>query len=488
LRFGLSGQGDRDTIGKWARDHTATRRSIPFMVPFTVTDILRGMLHWLILAIMCGVLACWVWVIHTWLSRRTLWPETPLVERRPAPWGFWTILLVLATYAFVSHHALKRYALATRGKAAIVRAEAPARIEKGAEEPGPNARHDEAESLPYGLSLTELMFVQAAINSLLIVVVPVMVRWTSGARPRDFGLSLRDGKWQAAIGAVAVLFLMPIVYAVQLVCVKYLDTPDPQQHRHPVERMIRENFSPGVAYLAFLSAVILAPLIEELLFRGIIQSWLVKVFDQLARRSRRSLVFRHPVHSMADPERPSGPGTGSDLADPYLVRSSSDEGREIVYPAEADDERPMIAELEIASERHWGSLEDIPDPEKWRRPAAGGSKSPYRPLSLAGTGAAIALTSLIFAALHAPQWPAPIPLFLLSLGLGVVYQRTGGLIAPICMHAIFNAFSTLTLFAVALEPPKTKPPAQPVLERPAPMERGGVEVPDVGLKPRHDKT
>ena len=59
---------------------------------------------------------------------------------------------------------------------------------------------------------------------------------------------------------------------------------------------------------------------------------------------------------------------------------------------------------------------------------------PYRPRSPFWTGVAIVLTSLIFAALHAAQWPAPIPLFLLAVGLGVVYQRTGSLLAPIC-HA-----------------------------------------------------
>ena len=60
---------------------------------------------------------------------------------------------------------------------------------------------------------------------------------------------------------------------------------------------------------------------------------------------------------------------------------------------------------------------------------------------------------MVFAALHAPQWPAPIPLFVLALGLGIVYERTGSLLAPICMHAVFNGFSTLMLFHVALQGP-----------------------------------
>ena len=40
------------------------------------------------------------------------------------------------------------------------------------------------------------------------------------------------------------------------------------------------------------------------------------------------------------------------------------------------------------------------------------------------------VVSLLFAGLHADQWPAPVPLFLLSLVLGWLYLRTGGLAAP----------------------------------------------------------
>src|SRR5262249_2633650 len=92
--------------------------------------------------------------------------------------------------------------------------------------------------------------------------------------------------------------------------------------------------------------------------------------------------------------------------------------------------------------------------------------SPYAPpskpihrISLAsrtGTGTSglggIAVTSAIFAAMHGPQWPAPIALFVLSFVIGYVYQRTGSLIAAICMHATFNGFSTLLLLGFLLVP------------------------------------
>ena len=44
--------------------------------------------------------------------------------------------------------------------------------------------------------------------------------------------------------------------------------------------MLFKEFSLGVAGLAILSAVIVAPIFEELLFRGILQSWLVRLFGR----------------------------------------------------------------------------------------------------------------------------------------------------------------------------------------------------------------
>lgn len=56
-----------------------------------------------------------------------------------------------------------------------------------------------------------------------------------------------------------------------------------------------------------------------------------------------------------------------------------------------------------------------------------------------------AAVSLLFAALHAAQWPAPIPLFVLSLAFGEVYRRSGSLVAPITMHVCFNAVTAAAL-------------------------------------------
>ena len=57
------------------------------------------------------------------------------------------------------------------------------------------------------------------------------------------------------------------------------------------------------------------------------------------------------------------------------------------------------------------------------------------------------VTSVLFAVVH-PMWTAPV-IFLLSLCLGYVYERTGNLWATIVIHAMFNTASTLLFLAGA---------------------------------------
>ena len=68
--------------------------------------------------------------------------------------------------------------------------------------------------------------------------------------------------------------MTPAVLAIQSLAVRIWPP-----RKHPVEDMILEEFTPGVAVLAILSTMILAPMIEELLFRGIVQRWLTRLFS-----------------------------------------------------------------------------------------------------------------------------------------------------------------------------------------------------------------
>ena len=63
-----------------------------------------------------------------------------------------------------------------------------------------------------------------------------------------------------------------------------------------------------------------------------------------------------------------------------------------------------------------------------------------------GLWRALVLVSAVFALSH---WHGPsfLPLFVFALGLGLAYELTGSLVAPITMHALFNATMILHLFS-----------------------------------------
>ncbi len=60
-----------------------------------------------------------------------------------------------------------------------------------------------------------------------------------------------------------------------------------------------------------------------------------------------------------------------------------------------------------------------------------------------GRWMSIIITSAVFVAMHwgVTRWHALPALFVLSLGFGWVYERTGRLAAPIAMHVLFNGFN-----------------------------------------------
>lgn len=59
----------------------------------------------------------------------------------------------------------------------------------------------------------------------------------------------------------------------------------------------------------------------------------------------------------------------------------------------------------------------------------------------------ILISSFIFAMMHFPgQGAAPIPIFVLSVGLGYLYRQTGSLTPPIIVHVILNSITLIDAF------------------------------------------
>lgn len=254
------------------------------------------------------------------------------------------------------------------------------------------------------LSVLEQMTVAALWSCLVLVMVPVVLGLTSRASLLDLGLDRRGFVRQTVFGVLAFLLVALPIYLINYLSVSTMGllTRKWQPNKHPVEKMVRENFSGDVAYLAFLSAVILAPAAEELIFRAVVQSWLFKAV--------RGLFTQPP-----DPNKPERPPEATEIE--------------------------LFSELDSCSSPHIGETAPI---ASFAMPAGCGNE-PDRNDRRAGW-IAIVFTSLLFALAHWEQWPAPVAIFFLSLSLGFVFQRTGSLWSSFIVHSLFNGLSTAVLF------------------------------------------
>jgi membrane protease YdiL (CAAX protease family) len=64
-----------------------------------------------------------------------------------------------------------------------------------------------------------------------------------------------------------------------------------------------------------------------------------------------------------------------------------------------------------------------------------------------GAPRALMMVSGAFALIHL-HGPSIAPLFVLAVGLGLAYELTGTLVAPMVMHALFNATNVAMLMFV----------------------------------------
>jgi membrane protease YdiL (CAAX protease family) len=373
-----------------------------------------------LLCLLWSMIVAWVWLIWRVVSGQPILPERPLVERRETPWRAGTVFLVALAYMLVAVGIMRGYPLVaallpggpalpvandfgTTNKPVVTAAPPPApapKVGSGvADRPAQGAAIDD-EKTP----LSHQMLLNGLMDLFMLIVVPVVARFTCGSRLRDFGLSF-DGWWrQAAIGVVATMIVTPAVSAIQFAATKIWS---PQAH--PFQEMMFKEFTVGMAGVAVMTAVVVAPLFEELAFRGLLQSWLVDALLRSAgRKPSNGVVVDVPSDEPANP-----------------VLATSDWQRE----PEAEPASPYESPKALDSP---GPL-PVPD---------------ANPLGYAWLG--VLLTSLLFASVHFAQWPAPVALFALALVIGTVYQRTGSLIAAVAMHATFNGLNTLLLFLVLL--------------------------------------
>lgn len=199
------------------------------------------------------------------------------------------------------------------------------------------------------------------------------------------------------LAILAWAVLTPFVLSFHAVVLQLQAAIDGERGQHPLEQFRSEGIWDTVLFLA--QAAFVAPLIEEILFRGILLPWIGGGRD------------RTPGNSIIPAVVPVG-------ARPWLVVALS-----ALYAASTGKLPPLafagvlavgLVVVRVAVRR-----------SKWR------------------TAGAVYSSAAFFGVIHSAVWPSPIPLFVLGLGLGWLAMRTRGVLVPTIVHGLFNAVSAV---------------------------------------------
>ena len=222
----------------------------------------------------------------------------------------------------------------------------------------------------YAAFLDNCIFIGGGIVTTLVIL--FLARAHFARRLKGFGLNVKAAPADF-LGAIAnLLAVWPLVLAAIAVTMfvgRYIWGQDYQMQKHQELQLLAEYPQLPLRIAVVVAAAVIAPVLEELLFRGLVQT--------LAR----SLLEAR---------------TGT--------RANSDIHRQV-------------------------------SAGPWSR-------------SRRSVWLAIAVSSALFALMHANRehWPA---LFILGVGLGYSYEKSGSLFRPIFMHAFFNS----AMIAVAVSQP-----------------------------------
>jgi membrane protease YdiL (CAAX protease family) len=242
--------------------------------------------------------------------------------------------------------------------------------------------------------------------------IPLFLALLHGVSPAALGLSRHRLGRNVLTGVFSAAILAPLVLGFHWAIVWFTTHGlGIKEEKHPLIEMTKWNLTPIEWGLWVFAAVVAAPVIEELLFRGLIQPWARKANWGGAACFGFAAVLAVALRNKEI------------AAAAQLARESGWDAAPVVLNALA----PLLFVLALV------------------------------PLLLLAMNlsrdnaiSAVLGTSLLFAMVHASVWPSPVALLILALGLGWMRDRTGSLVGPIVLHSLFNGVScAMVLFGLA---------------------------------------
>jgi membrane protease YdiL (CAAX protease family) len=252
-------------------------------------------------------------------------------------------------------------------------------------------------------------------DPIVIALILLSLRYFYQVQAGQLGFARSRLPLHLVVGWLRWAIFTPIVFAVYFLAI-VLIVDQPEQH-HLTQLGPRAH---ALEWAMFdLVVVVLAPCLEEFLFRGVLLFWLLKrpggtgdnVLEAAPKLRATGCLVVAGILSLP----PVLGAMAEHFQGPKLLRALA----------------PMLFVVAIIPLYVWLPL------SHWLRRRTR--------LRSAHEVRAILASSIVFAAVHNGVWPSPIPLFVLGAGLGYVTVRTRSLVPAIVIHSLFNAVSAVFL-------------------------------------------
>jgi membrane protease YdiL (CAAX protease family) len=235
------------------------------------------------------------------------------------------------------------------------------------------------------------------------IIVWVVVRHQ--ATLAQLGFSLKNWFTNLRVGAIAAVAVLPVVYALMALVSIGMNTT----YNHPLLDSMKRDGSLTAYLLAVISAALIAPVVEEFLFRVLLQGWL---------QSWQSSTLRAIILGASEDKRAVESlqtGTGVALSIPLAdgATGAMDATEEI--PSEAETSHPVNAtDATPVRQNH---------PPLWPAIATG----------------------ILFGLAHLGYGLSFIPLIILGIILGLLYRATNSIWPSLIVHCVLNSSSMIAL-------------------------------------------
>jgi membrane protease YdiL (CAAX protease family) len=220
--------------------------------------------------LMVGGILVWIWVVNRLFLRQSVLPYEP---RRQVPWEGIDVLIILFTAVLLQTECIY-IGLKLAGVTSW------------------DSWNDLDAHAKFVSILADLIsrFLTLILGVLLLV-------FRTRATAKDLGINPARTGYDFRCGALAFLASLPLVYGVQAVVIHWIE------YEHQIIDVVQTAHTPATYIVTAISAIIAAPLVEEFLFRVLLQGWLEKLELCVALRLRPAALLKtniSPVNQISE--------------------------------------------------------------------------------------------------------------------------------------------------------------------------------------------